>query len=76
MILFLRKHRLQIRVMSMLLHAQQKMTLQQMHKAHTMSQGQLKFKMKEEHLKFITDQQKLLEIRLILAHSLQYLLKS
>jgi hypothetical protein len=58
------------------MYAQQKVTLQQMQKkAHTMSQGQLKFKMKEEDLKFITDQQKLLEIRVILAHSLQNLLK-
>lgn len=76
MTFFLRKHRLKIRVMLVLLYGQQKTTLQQMQKkASTMSQGQLKFKMKEEHWKFITDQQKLLEIRLMLEHSPQYLLK-
>jgi len=76
MILFLRKHCLKIRVMLVLLYAQQNMTPQQMQKkAHTMSRGQLKFKMKEEHLKFSTDQQKLLEITVILGHSLQSLLK-
>jgi hypothetical protein len=74
--IFLRNHRLKIRVMLVLLYAQQKITLQQMQKkAHTMSRGQLKFKMKEEHLKFVTHQQKLLAIRVILAQSLQYLLK-
>jgi hypothetical protein len=42
----------------LVLYAQQKMTQQMQKKAHTMSQGQLKFKMKEKHLKFITDQTK------------------
>jgi len=46
----LRKHRLKIRVILVLLYAHQKVTFQQMQKkAHTMSQGQLKFKTREEH---------------------------
>jgi hypothetical protein len=49
------------------------MTLQQMKKmTHTKSLGQLKFKLNWEHLKFITDQQKLLGIRVIMILSTRY----
>jgi len=51
-------------------------TLQRMTKTtDTMSLGQLKFRLNWEHFKFITDQQKLQEIRLIMTHSLRYPLK-
>lgn len=41
----------------------------------TMALGLLKFKLNWEHLQFITDQQKLLEIRTIITHALRYPLK-